>query len=78
MGRSLCASRRFDDEPYRSPHSHELDVSGIPEAKVGTEAVVLGKQGGEEITPEEISETIGVPVIELAVRLVNNARRVYV
>ena len=78
MGRSLCASRRFDDEPYRSPHFHELDVSGIPEAKVGTEAVVLGKQGGEEITPEEISETIGVPVIELAVRLANNARRVYV
>ena len=55
-----------------------LDVSGIPEAKVGMEAVVLGRQGGEEITPEELSETIGVPMLELVARLAHSTRCVYV
>ena len=55
-----------------------LDVSDMPDAEVGTEAVVLGRQGDEEITPEEISETVGVPAIELIARLAHNTRRVYV
>jgi len=40
--------------------------------------VVLGRQGDEEITPEEISETVGGPTIELIARLPHNTRRVYV
>ena len=53
-------------------------MSDIPDADVGTEAVVLGRQGDEEIIPEEISQTVGVPMIELIARLAHNTRRVYV
>jgi alanine racemase len=32
-----------------------VDVSGIAEARVGDEAVLIGRQGGEEITADEVA-----------------------
>ena len=78
LGDVLVCGRRAPVLGRRSIEFSLLDVSDIPDAGVGTEAVVLGRQDDEEITPEEISETVGVPTIELIARLAHNTRRVYV
>ena len=78
LGDVLVCGRRAPVLGRRSIEFSLLDVSDIPDADVGTETVVLGRQGDDEITPEEISETIGVPVIELVARLAHATRRVYV
>ena len=36
-----------------------IDVSHIPDVQIGDEAVLLGKQGGEEISADEIADWIG-------------------
>ena len=77
LGDVLVCGRRAPVLGRRSIEFSLLDVSDIPEADVGTEAVVLGRQGDEEITAEEISQTVGVPMIELVARLAHNTRRVY-
>ena len=73
----MCG-RRVPVLGRRSIEFSLLDVSDMPDAGVGSEAVILGTQGDEEITPEEISEYIGVPTLELIARLAHNTRRVYV
>ena len=78
LGDVLVCGRRAPVLGRRSIEFSLLDVSGIPDAEVGSEAVVLGTQGDEEITADEISETIGVPAIELVARLAHNTRRVYI
>jgi alanine racemase len=53
------------------------DVSHIPEVEVGDEVVVLGAQGGDEISLDEFSESAGIIPHELLVRLGSRAPRVY-
>jgi alanine racemase len=36
-----------------------IDVSKVGDVKIGQEVVLLGKQGREEITAEELAEKIG-------------------
>ena len=78
LGDVLVCGRRAPVIGRRSIEFSLIDVSDIPEAEVGSEAVVLGRQGEEEIAPDEIAETIGVPTIELIARIAHNTRRVYV
>ena len=78
LGDVLVCGRRAPVLGRRSIEFSLIDVSDIPDAEVGSEAVVLGRQGDEEITAEEIAETIGVPMLELLARLAHNTRRVYV
>lgn len=54
-----------------------LDVSTIPGAAVGDEAVVLGRQGDETITADELSRTTGLELLEIVVRLARGLPRVY-
>lgn len=54
-----------------------VDVTGIPDAQVGSEAVLLGRQGEEEITALELSQALGVPLLELVPRLARCAPRRY-
>jgi alanine racemase len=54
-----------------------IDVTAIPEAAVGAEVVLLGRQGDREITIAELSELTGVPMIELVPRLALGSPRVY-
>lgn len=53
------------------------DVSHLPEVEVGDEVVVLGRQGDDEITLDEFSESAGIIPHELLVRLGSRAPRVY-
>jgi alanine racemase len=54
------------------------DVSHIPDVDVGDEAVILGRQGDDEITLDEFAESAGIIPHELLVRLGSRAPRVYV
>lgn len=54
------------------------DVSHLPDVEVGDEVVVLGRQGEDEISLDEFSESAGIIPHELLVRLGSRAPRLYV
>ena len=53
------------------------DVSHIPDAEVGDEVTILGRQASDEITLDEFAESAGIIPHELLVRLNGRAPRVY-
>ena len=55
-----------------------IDVTAIQAADVGSEAVLLGAQGEDEITPFELSRALDIPVLELLPRLARCAPQRYV
>lgn len=60
--------------PRHTEHSL-VDVTGVPDAVLGDEVVLLGAQGGDAIAIHEIVAATGVPLIELVPRLARNPRR---
>ena len=46
-----------------------VNVSGVPEAHVGDDAVLLGQSGEERITAEELAEKIDTVVYEIVTRI---------
>ncbi|MBI5493050.1 MAG: alanine racemase [Deltaproteobacteria bacterium] len=54
------------------------DVTGIPGVAVGDEAVIIGKQGGEVITAEEIAEKVGTISYEIFCNISPRVPRIYV
>lgn len=54
-----------------------VEVGHIPGAKVGEEVVLIGKQGQENITVEELAERIGTVPHEIVSRLGKRVPRVY-
>jgi alanine racemase len=55
-----------------------IDVSEIPDAAVGDEVVLMGRQGDEEISAEELAERAGTITWEIITRIGSRVRRVYV
>lgn len=55
-----------------------VEVGHIPGVEVGDEVVLIGRQGEESITVEEIAERIGTVPHEIVSRLGKRVRRVYV
>lgn len=53
------------------------DLTHVPDAGVGDEVVILGRQGHDEITLDELAEFAGIIPHELLVRLSGRAPRVY-
>jgi len=53
------------------------DVSHLRQVAIGDEVVILGRQGDDEITLDEFSESAGIIPHELLVRLGSRAPRVY-
>lgn len=51
------------------------DVSDIDDVRVGEEAVLIGTQGGERITLQEVSAALGVPNDELVMMIMARAPR---
>jgi len=74
---ALVRGRRAPVLGLRGIEHSVLDVSAIPEAEVGDEAVLLGRQGEEEIGVEELAAAIGLPAIELASRIARCTPRRY-
>ncbi|NDD27215.1 MAG: alanine racemase [Proteobacteria bacterium] len=54
-----------------------VDVTDIPEANVSDEAVLIGRQGGDELTAEAVAATIGTIHYELVTRIRWDLPRVY-
>jgi alanine racemase len=55
-----------------------IDVSDLPEAEVGDEVVLMGRQGGEEISATELAELAGTINWDIVTRIGSRVRRVYV
>jgi alanine racemase len=55
-----------------------IDVSEVSDAAVGDEVVLMGRQGDEEISAEELAERAGTITWEIITRIGSRVRRVYV
>ena len=55
-----------------------IDVSHIPQATVGDEVILMGRQGEEEISATELAERAGTINWEIMTRVGSRVRRVYV
>lgn len=55
-----------------------VDVTGVKDAAVGSEAVLLGRQGGEEITAAELADIAGTITYEVVTLITSRVPRVYV
>ena len=55
-----------------------IDVSNIDNVQVGDEAVLMGKQGQEEVSCAELAEKAGTITWEITTRIGNRVRRVFV
>jgi alanine racemase len=55
-----------------------IDVSDLPEASVGDEVVLMGRQGDEEVSAAELAERAGTIHWDIVTRIGSRVRRVYV
>lgn len=55
-----------------------LDISDIPEAKIGNEVVILGKQGSENITAGELAGYLDTINYEIVTKIPESVKRFYV
>jgi alanine racemase len=55
-----------------------IDVSHVPDAIVGDEVVLMGRQGGEEISATELAERAGTINWEIVTRIGSRVKRVFV
>jgi alanine racemase len=55
-----------------------IDVSGVPDAAISDEVVLMGKQGRAEIPCSELAERAGTITWEIVTRIGPRVRRVYV
>ncbi|MDQ2867087.1 MAG: alanine racemase [Verrucomicrobiota bacterium] len=55
-----------------------IDVSAVPNAKVGDEVVLLGRQGEAEVTCAELAERAGTITWEITTRIGKRVPRIYV
>lgn len=54
-----------------------VDVTGVKDASVGSEAVLLGRQGDEEITAQELADLAGTITYEIVTLITARVPRVY-
>jgi alanine racemase len=55
-----------------------IDVAHVPDADVGDEAVLMGRQGDEEISAHELAQRAGTITWEITTRVGARVRRVFV
>ena len=77
LGEVLVCGRRAPALGRRSNDFTLLDITGIRGAGVGSEAVLLGRQGEAEISATELAESLGYPLIEVLPRIARSTRRIY-
>lgn len=77
LGELLVEGQRAPIVGRRGIEHTVIDVTRVPGAEVGSEAVLLGAQGHSEITPDELAGWLGLPVLELLPRLARTLPKVY-
>jgi alanine racemase len=55
-----------------------IDVTDVPDARVGDEVVLIGRQGNEEILADEIAANGGTINYEIVCRISPRVTRVFV
>jgi len=55
-----------------------IDVSSLPDCRIGDEAVLMGRQGGEEISANDIASRIGTISYDILCTLGKRAPRIFV
>lgn len=55
-----------------------IDITGIKSVKIGDEVVIIGRQGREQITADDIAEKIGTISYEVLTRLRENLNKYYI
>jgi alanine racemase len=69
LGDVLLHGRRARVVGRRSFQHTVIDITGIPEATVGSVATLVGCDGTETIAIDELAEVLRLPVMELVPRL---------
>jgi alanine racemase len=77
QGEALIRGRRVPIVGRISMDMCTLDVSGVPECLIGDEAVLMGEQGGERITADEIAAKVRSISYEILCALGKRAPRVF-
>ena len=54
-----------------------VDITHIPEAAVGDKAVLLGEQGAEKITADELADLCGTISYEILTSISQRVPRIY-
>ena len=54
-----------------------IDLTGVPDARVGDEVVIIGRQGDAEITPAEVAKHHGLGLHHVATTVGPRVARVY-
>ncbi len=76
MGQVLIEGRRAPILGRRTLMHTIVDVTDIPDAKMGSEVTIMGRQGTDEITMEELADMVGIPPLELFFRLTRSLSHV--
>lgn len=77
LGEALIGGRRAPLMTRRGIEHMVADVTELPEVGVGSEVVLLGRQGSDEVTPAELCRWVALPMLELLPRLARTLPRVY-
>jgi len=77
-GEALVRGRRVPILARPSLEHTRLDLTTVPDAVVGDEVVLVGRQGAEEITLDEIAECHTIDLLALALGVGPRVARVYV
>jgi alanine racemase len=62
--------------PLNVEHTR-VDLTDVPDAQVGDEVVIIGRQGDEEIRPQEVIERNGIKLAELAPAVRDTVPKIY-
>lgn len=76
-GRVLVRGRSAPIVGAPSLEHTRVDLTGVPDARVGDEVVVIGRQGDMEITPAEVAEQRGLSLHHVATTVGPRVPRVY-
>ena len=77
-GRMLVRGRAAPILSSPSLEHTRIDVSAVPDARVGDEAVIIGRQGDLEITPADVARHHGLGLHHVATTIGPRVTRVYV
>jgi alanine racemase len=78
VGRVLVRGRRAPILSGPSLEHTRVDLTAVPDAAVGDEVVLIGRQGGEQITLDEVADRHGLDPLHVALAVGPRVARVYV
>src|SRR5262245_42031714 len=76
-GRVLVRGRAVPIVAGPSLEHTRIDLTEVPDARVGDEVVIIGRQGGAEITPAEVAKQHGLGLHHVATTVGPRVARVY-